>query len=126
MKKIIVLSFVILSLRSVAQEPAKPKEFVGVLTLEDKYKDEKNWTEKEQGIVGEHFQRLVRMKKEGIVVLAGRTDLPTSDPNMMGLVIFYAKDDQEALSFMMNDPAVKNNIMKAKVFPYGIAINKCD
>ena len=40
----------------------------------------------------------------------------------MGLVIFYAKDDKEALQFMMDDPAVKNKIMLAKAHPYGIAL----
>jgi len=41
-------------------------------------------------------------------------------------VIFYAKDDNEALQFMMNDPAVKNKIMVTKVHPYSIALNKCN
>jgi hypothetical protein len=34
------------------------------------------------------------MKQEGIVV-AGRTQLESNDPAMMGLVIFYAKDDRK-------------------------------
>jgi len=59
------------------------------------------------------------------VVLAGRTELPLNNPEMMGLVIFYAKDEKEALQFMMDDPAVKNKIMLAKVHPYGLAISKC-
>ena len=43
----------------------------------------------------------------------------------MGLDIFNAKDEKEALQFMMDDPAVKNKIMLAKVHPYGLAITKC-
>jgi YCII-related domain. len=65
------------------------------------------------------------MNKEGVVLLAGRTQLETNDPDMMGLVIFYAKDEKEAADFMMNDPAVKNKIMLAKVLPYGIAVGAC-
>jgi len=75
--------------------------------------------------VGEHFQRLIKMKEAGIVVLAGRTELALNDANMMGLVIFYAKDEKKALQFMMDDPAVKNKIMQTKVYPYGIALSKC-
>ena len=101
------------------------KEYLGVLTLTEKYKDEKNWTQADQSFVGAHFQRLIKMKNDGIVILAGRTQLDTNDPNMMGLVIFYAADDKAALQFMMNDPAVKNNIMQVKVHPYSIALNKC-
>jgi uncharacterized protein YciI len=127
MKKLLILLFCCMGIHSMAQDSTKlkPKEWLGVLTLSEKYKDEKNWTEKEQAIVGEHFQRLVKMKNEGIVVLAGRTDLALNNPDMMGLVIFYAKDDAAALEFMMNDPAVKNKIMLAKVHPYGIAVGKC-
>ena len=66
------------------------------------------------------------MKEAGTVVLAGRMDLPVNDPEMKGLVIFYAKDEKEALQFMMDDPAVKNKIMLTKVHPYGIALNKCN
>ncbi|MEI9943689.1 MAG: YciI family protein [Chitinophagaceae bacterium] len=96
-----------------------------MLTLTEKFKDEKNWKPTDQATVGEHFQRLVKYKNEGIVVLAGRTELPFSDPNMMGLVIFYAKDDKEALQFMVDDPAVKGKIMQVKVHPYSIALSKC-
>ena len=102
------------------------KEWLGVLTLTDKYRDEKNWTKNDEAIVGEHFQRLQKMKREGVVILAGRTLTALSSMEGMGLVIFYAHDEKEATGFMMNDPAVKNNIMKANVHPYSIAINKCN
>ena len=127
MKEIIfVLSFFLIT-HSFAQDSTKVKlkEWLGVLTLTEKYTDEKYWTAAEQSIVGEHFQRLIKMKEKGIVVLAGRMELPVSDPNMQGLVIFYAKDEKEANEFMMNDPAVKNKIMNAKVVPYGIAVSAC-
>jgi uncharacterized protein YciI len=97
-----------------------------VLTLTEKYTDEKNWSQNDQAIVGEHFQRLVKYKTEGVVVLAGRVELDLNNPDMKGLVIFFAKDEKEALQFMMDDPAVKSKIMQAKVYPYGIATNKCD
>jgi uncharacterized protein YciI len=126
MKLVLILMFSFFTVSASAQKDSTKKEFLGVLTLTEKYKDEKNWGAADQAIVGEHFQRLVRYKKEGVVVLAGRTEYETSNPDMMGLVIFTAKDEKEALQFMMDDPAVKNKIMLAKVHPYGVAINKCD
>jgi uncharacterized protein len=127
MKKILFLTLVLAALQTYAQDSTKinPKQWLGVLTLEVKYKDEKNWAKEDEAIVGAHFQRLVKMNKEGVVMFAGRTQLETNDPNMMGLVIFYAKDEKEAEEFMMNDPAVKNKIMKAKVLPYGVAVGSC-
>jgi uncharacterized protein YciI len=128
MRKLTFLCLGFFSISAIAQDTAKSKqkEYLGVLTLTEKYRDDKNWTEKDQAVVGEHFQRLVKFKNEDVVVLAGRTEYETNNPDMMGLVIFYAKDDKEALQFMMDDPAVKNKIMQAKVHPYGIAINKCN
>jgi len=125
MKKLILLFACFITIQAFAQDTTKKNAYLGVLTLSEKFKDEKNWTTGEQAIVGEHFQRLIKKKEEGIVVLAGRTELPLNNPDMMGLVIFYAKDDKEALQFMMDDPAVKNKIMQTKVHPYGLAISKC-
>jgi uncharacterized protein YciI len=98
MKAIILVMSLFLSAQSFSQDSTKVKmkEWLGVLTLTGKYTDEKNWTAAEQSIVGEHFQRLVKMKEKGIVVLAGRMELPVNDPIMQGLVIFYAKDEKEA------------------------------
>lgn len=128
MKKLLLLACLFVTSVAVAQDTTKtkPKAYLGVLTLMEKFKDEKNWTQQDQAVVGEHFQRLIKMKNEGVVVLAGRTELDLNNPDMMGLVIFYAKDDKEALQFMLDDPAVKNKIMQTKVHPYGLALLKCD
>lgn len=128
MRKLLLTCCCLISLHSFAQDSSKTtlKQYLGVLTLVEKYKDEKNWSQADQGIVGEHFQRLVKYKNEGIVVLAGRTHYELNNPDMMGLIIFYAKDEAAASQFMMEDPAVKNNIMLAKVHPYDIAVKKCD
>ncbi len=104
----------------------KSKQWLGILTLAPKFQNDKNWTKADEAIAGEHFKRLVQMNRDGVVLLAGRTQLESNDPNMMGLVIFYAKDEKEAIDFMMNDPAVKNKIMLAKVFPYAVAVGSCN
>jgi uncharacterized protein len=128
MKKILFTIGCLISISCFAQDSSKTKlkQYLGVLTLAEKYKDEKNWSQTDQGIVGQHFQRLVKYKNEGIVVLAGRTQYDLNNADMMGLVIFNAKDDAAAQQFMQEDPAVKNNIMLAKVHPYDIAVTKCN
>jgi uncharacterized protein len=128
MQKIVVIITLLYCFNSFAQDSskAKPKEWLGVLTLTEKFKTESNWTPRDQAIVGEHFQRLLTKKQEGVVILAGRMELALNDPEMKGLVIFYAKDEKEALQFMLDDPAVKSKIMETKVFPYGVAVSKCD
>ncbi|RXK60963.1 hypothetical protein ESA94_10945 [Lacibacter luteus] len=127
MKQVLILLACIFSLQAFAQNnAAKPKQWLGILTLNEKYKDAKNWTKEDEAITGDHFQRLIKLKNEGVVILAGRTQLDLNDPGMMGLVIFYAKDEKEAQQLMQDDPAVKNKIMLVKVVPYGVAVNKCD
>ncbi|NCU02351.1 MAG: hypothetical protein GXC73_00045 [Chitinophagaceae bacterium] len=126
MKQLLTLICFLFTIQLCAQEKTKTPQWLGILTLTEKYKEEKNWSKADEAIVGEHFQRLVKLKAEGVVILAGRTQLETSDPGMMGLVIFYAKDEKEAQQFMQDDPAVKNKIMLAKVVSYAVAVNKCD
>jgi len=128
MRKLLTVLCCLLCIQAISQDSSKvkPKQYLGVLTLTEKYKDKKNWGQSDQAIVGQHFQRLVKLKDDGIVILAGRTDYELNNADMMGLVIFYAKDDSAALLFMMEDPAVKNKIMNAKVHPYSVAVNKCN
>ena len=126
MKYSLVILLLIFTISAFGQKDSTKKQYLGVLTLTEKYQDEKNWSASEQATVGEHFQRLLKFKKEGVVLLAGRTEYEVSNPEMVGLVIFVAKDEKEALQFMMEDPAVKNKIMLAKVHPYSVAINKCE
>ena len=126
MKQLLTIICLLFTIQLSAQEKTKTPQWLGILTLTEKYKDEKNWSKTDEAIVGEHFQRLVKLKNEGVIILAGRTQLETSDPGMMGLVIFYAKDEKEASQLMQDDPAVKNKIMLAKVVPYGVAVNKCE
>jgi uncharacterized protein YciI len=127
MKQLLFVLALLFSLQAVAQNnDTKPKQWLGILTLAEKYKDAKNWSKEDEAITGAHFQRLLQKKTEGVVLLAGRTQLELDDAGMMGLVIFYAKDEKEANEFMQNDPAVKNKIMLAKVVPYAVAVNKCE
>jgi uncharacterized protein len=126
MKKLLTIICILFALQVAAQDKTKTPQWLGILTLSEKYKDEKNWTKQDEAITGEHFQRLVKLKNEGLVILAGRTMLELKDADMMGLVIFYAKDEKEAQQFMQDDPAVKNKIMLAKVVPYSVAVNKCE
>jgi len=56
MKKAILLCCCFFSLYSFARDTTKgkPTGWLGMLTLTEKYKDEKNWTPSEQAIVGDN------------------------------------------------------------------------
>jgi uncharacterized protein YciI len=77
-------------------------------------------TEEEDRIVGEHFQHLKRLLDEGITILMGRTT--NNDEDTMGLVVFRAENEAEAQRIMESDPAIRNGVMSAKLYPYRVAL----
>jgi uncharacterized protein len=77
-------------------------------------------TEFEEKTVSAHFDYLEELVERGVVLLAGRT--LTEDEKTFGIVIFLAKDMDDAKRFTENDPAIVNQIMQAEVIPFRIAL----
>lgn len=77
-------------------------------------------TEAEAEIVNQHFGYLQKLTQGGTVLLAGRT--MNTDPSSFGIVIFQADSDEAAQAIVDGDPAVKQQVMQATLFPYRIAL----
>jgi uncharacterized protein len=77
-------------------------------------------TEFKSRIVSEHFSYLKQLTKDGVVILAGRTQNP--DYSSFGIVLFNAETIQAVREIMLSDPAVKNNVFRAELFPYKMAL----
>ena len=105
-----------------AEQPDRPKTFISVLHLVQKFHDENAWTKEDQATVQRHFERLKAAAEHGPVILAGRTEEPAD--KTFGIVIFEAPDATAARAFMDNDPAVKAGIMTADLHPYMIAAQR--
>lgn len=95
-------------------------QFIYKLKLIPSLLDENNWTERENNIVKIHFERLKELTEKGTVIMAGRTI--NSDESQFGIVIFEAANIKEAEIFMNEDPAVKEKIMSAELFPFRVAL----
>lgn len=93
-------------------------QFLYQLKLIPSLLDEASWTDKENSIVQHHFEVLQKLQEEGKLLLAGRT--LNNDP--MGIVILEVDTEEEAVEMMNNDPAVKEGIMEAQLFPYRVAL----
>jgi uncharacterized protein YciI len=74
-------------------------------------------TPEEDIIMEEHFQYLKHATDAGIVLLAG----PCLD-NTFGIIVFIAKNDEAARTFMFTDPSVKKNVMMAELHPLSISL----
>lgn len=121
MKTIIIFLSIILSSSMFAKDNKKQeKEFLYKLKLVPRLLVENAWTENDNKIVREHFERLDNDTEKGKVILAGRT--LNNDSTQFGIVIFKAKTEKEAEQYMNNDPAVKNKIMTASLFPFRTAL----
>ena len=77
-------------------------------------------TPDEAALVAQHLAYLQGLAAQGIVILAGRT--LNADERTFGIVIFRARSEDAARSIMNNDPAVKNGLMRAELYPYRIAV----
>jgi uncharacterized protein YciI len=77
-------------------------------------------TEAEAAIVAQHFGYLKDLAEQGVVVLAGRT--LNTDPSSFGIIILRADTEATARGIMEDDPAVRQGVMRAELFPYRIAL----
>jgi uncharacterized protein YciI len=77
-------------------------------------------TPHEAEIVKQHFLYLKKLTEKAVVFLAGRT--LNNDEKTFGICILRADSEAAAREIMHNDPAVKNKVMRAELFPYRIAL----
>jgi uncharacterized protein YciI len=77
-------------------------------------------TEDEARIVSEHFDYLQQLTVAGVVLLAGRT--LNEDYSTFGIIIFRADSIAAARRIVDNDPAVRQRVMRAELYPYRIAL----
>ena len=73
-------------------------------------------TETEKDAVAAHFEYLRELADRGVVRLAGRT--LDSGAQTFGLVVFAATAKTEAQRLVDNDPAVRESVMTAELFPF--------
>ncbi len=75
-------------------------------------------TDEEDAVWSEHFQRLKRMKDEGVLVLAG----PSLSKENDGIVIFEAPDEESARRIMDEDPTIASGIATGELRPFRVSL----
>lgn len=105
---LIMTALIIIANISIAQNNSgkiEKKQFLYLLRLEKSMLDSSAWTPEKSKIVQEHFARLQKMLSDGVLILAGRTQV--SDDKTFGIVIYEADSFEAAKTIAENDPAVK-------------------
>ena len=77
-------------------------------------------TDQEAAIITDHFEYLRMLTERNVVILAGRT--LNSDETSFGVVILRAQDEATARAIMESDPAVRERVMQATLYPYRVAL----
>jgi uncharacterized protein len=76
-------------------------------------------TEKERAVIAAHFAYLQGMRERGELILAGRCENAE-----FGIVVFEAADEAAARRVMQDDPAVSAGVFSAKLYPFGVALER--
>lgn len=76
--------------------------------------------ERESETIGRHFEYLKELTAAGRVLMAGRT--LNTDDSSFGIVVFVADTKADAEALVGGDPAVAQGVMRAELFPFGVAL----
>ncbi len=76
-------------------------------------------TEMEAEVTSQHYQYLKGLLEKGVLILAGRS--LNTDESTFGIVILNAETEEIAREIVKNDPAVRESVMRAELFPYRVA-----
>lgn len=74
-------------------------------------------TKEEQAVVERHFNYLKNLLDKKELLMAGRCL-----NGAFGITIFEAETEEQARQIMENDPAVKEKLMTAELFPFRVAL----
>lgn len=77
-------------------------------------------TESEREVVRRHYAYMKLLVEQGVAILVGRTQENTAET--LGLCIFQAGDEDEAVRIVKEDPAVAEGIMAGEVRPFKVAL----
>ena len=102
--------------------PSAMPQYLYVLHLVPRLRDEKAWTAADRAAGDRHLAHIMAAAAAGKLVLAGRTQEPLDQT--FGIAIFEAPDGEAARAFMQSDPAVAEGIMTAELHPYRIAAQR--
>lgn len=70
----------------------------------------------------QHSAYLRRLTAQGVMILFGRT--LSTDESTFGIAIFRAESEAAARQVMLADPAVRDGVMRATLFPYRVALRQ--
>ena len=75
-------------------------------------------TPEERAVWSDHFDRLQRLLKEGVMVLVG----PTLGETNTGIAVFEAPDEGAARRLMDEDPVIAGGFARGELRPFRVSL----
>jgi uncharacterized protein YciI len=75
-------------------------------------------TEEEKAVWAVHFDRLVQLLADGVLILVG----PTLDTLNTGIAIFEAENEDDALRIMNEDPVIAGGYGSGELRPFRVSL----
>lgn len=91
-------------------------QFIYELKIIEQFQHKSRWSEKEHQIYQEHFDYLDALTKSGNIEIAGIQSQGLQEHK--GIILLNVKDYEEAKSIAINDPAVRDGMMTASIYPF--------
>lgn len=96
--------------------------FIYKIQLIQRLWDEKNWTKEDELTIEKHFQRIKKDFEIGKIIHVGKTLI--ENQNGYGLGIFECENEEKAIRYMNEDPAIKEGIMTGSCLAYKVVFQK--
>ena len=100
--------------------PAEDLLFLYHLKLTSKYENPEIWNEKTQKIVDRHVEFLTQLGRDGILIMAGRTQYQPGHKYLFGIAVIKASSIEEATQLTQDDPVILEGVMYSTIHPYSI------
>jgi uncharacterized protein YciI len=75
-------------------------------------------SDEEQGVWGEHFERLQQLMRDGVLIIAG----PTLGRINTGIAVFEAPDEDAARQIMDEDPVIAGGYARGELRPFRVSL----
>ena len=102
--------------------PSDESLFLYRLHLNDRYRDEANWTEEAMTAVSRHAEFLDELGRQGRLAFAGRTQYGVDHPDLIGISVIRAESLNVAEQLLADDPAIVFGTHTGSVHPFSMAI----
>lgn len=119
--RFLLVFFALLAFRpALAQENENLRQFAIQLTLNERYRDTLNWDDRILQAKTNYELLLLKLEKDGQILLAGSIDLPPRAPERYEIIVLKPMTMDAAKGILQQLPVVNSGMMRARLYPFAL------